>query len=224
MGYHLTTSLAPPRVRSYATPKTHTPLPRLQERGHRFYSTELSRWISRDPIGEEGGLSEYVFVDGNAIGEVDVLGDRAYLTRRLNEGVAGSGAAIQKPDPPRDYPRNPPPVDPNMPTVPEPVPRNPAPRAPSAPRMPGMPTPGFPSEGYTPDPGLIRGANCLCAITPWWCNSIKASVCQTCNTACRTWCQHHDISDNMPDGWLPVCVADCARRAALCLRGLPINF
>jgi hypothetical protein len=54
MGYHLTTALAPPRVRSLASPKTHTPLPRLQERGHRFYSTELSRWLSRDTTVEEG--------------------------------------------------------------------------------------------------------------------------------------------------------------------------
>ncbi|MEI6150062.1 MAG: RHS repeat-associated core domain-containing protein, partial [bacterium] len=40
-------------TRSHASPKTHTPLPQLQERGHRFYSTQLSRWVSRDPIGEK---------------------------------------------------------------------------------------------------------------------------------------------------------------------------
>jgi hypothetical protein len=56
MGFSLTTSLARPSVRPLASPKTHTPLSRLQERGHRFYSTELSRWISRDPIGEMGGV------------------------------------------------------------------------------------------------------------------------------------------------------------------------
>jgi hypothetical protein len=54
MGYHLTNSLACPSTRSHASPKTHVPGSRLQERGLRFYNTELSRWISRDPINEKG--------------------------------------------------------------------------------------------------------------------------------------------------------------------------
>ena len=52
MGYHLTTSPDQPATRSHASPKTHTPLPRLQERGHRFYMPSLGRWVNRDPIGE----------------------------------------------------------------------------------------------------------------------------------------------------------------------------
>jgi hypothetical protein len=54
MGYHLTTSFDLPPARSHASPKTHTPLPRLQERGLRFYSATLGRWHSRDPIAETG--------------------------------------------------------------------------------------------------------------------------------------------------------------------------
>jgi RHS repeat-associated protein len=64
MGYHLTTSLAWPCARSHASPKTHVPGSRLQERGHRYYSANLGRWVSRDPIGERGGANQYA-ANGN---------------------------------------------------------------------------------------------------------------------------------------------------------------
>jgi hypothetical protein len=53
MGYFLTTEPenAVPE-KSFASPKTHTPLSRLQERGHRYHSPQLGRWINRDPIGD----------------------------------------------------------------------------------------------------------------------------------------------------------------------------
>ena len=35
-------------------PKTHTPLRHMQELGLRYYSPELGRWVSRDPISEQG--------------------------------------------------------------------------------------------------------------------------------------------------------------------------
>ena len=55
MPYTYTTAPRPvPLARSLATPKTHTPGSRLQERGHRFYNPGLGRWVSRDPIGELG--------------------------------------------------------------------------------------------------------------------------------------------------------------------------
>ena len=60
MGYHLTTSLGRPPAKSYATPKTHTPASQVQERGLRFYSPGLGRWVNRDPIGERGGNNLYV--------------------------------------------------------------------------------------------------------------------------------------------------------------------
>jgi hypothetical protein len=58
MGYSLTISLAPPSARSPASPKTHVPLPRLQERGLRFYSPEVGRWLSFDPIRELGSYTQ----------------------------------------------------------------------------------------------------------------------------------------------------------------------
>ena len=45
--------------------------------GYRFYSPELLRWITRDPIGEEGGGNLYVFCINSSCCIVDFLGDIA---------------------------------------------------------------------------------------------------------------------------------------------------
>jgi RHS repeat-associated protein len=74
MGYHLTTSLDLPPARSHASPKTHTPLPRLQERGLRYYSPEVGRWVNRDPIGERGGSCIYSALDNSPVNKVDPFG------------------------------------------------------------------------------------------------------------------------------------------------------
>ncbi|MCI5135996.1 MAG: RHS repeat-associated core domain-containing protein, partial [Candidatus Electrothrix sp. AW2] len=42
--------------------------------GYRYYLPELGRWISRDPIGEDGGFNLYVFVLNDAVNLFDVLG------------------------------------------------------------------------------------------------------------------------------------------------------
>ena len=42
--------------------------------GFRYYSTNLGRWISRDPIGEFGGINVYVIVENNSINWIDKLG------------------------------------------------------------------------------------------------------------------------------------------------------
>ena len=61
MGYYYTTSAetAVPG-KSWGMPKTHVPGSRVKERGHRFYSSELSRWVSRDPLGEQAFLSAFI--------------------------------------------------------------------------------------------------------------------------------------------------------------------
>jgi RHS repeat-associated protein len=74
MGYFLTTSFAQPCDRSHASPKTHVPLSRLQERGLRYYSPELGRWVSKDPIGEKGGVPLYIWCRNSAGNRVDPLG------------------------------------------------------------------------------------------------------------------------------------------------------
>jgi RHS repeat-associated protein len=42
--------------------------------GYRFYSPDTGRWLSRDPIGEEGGVNLYGFVSNNGVNRVDVHG------------------------------------------------------------------------------------------------------------------------------------------------------
>ena len=42
--------------------------------GFRFYSPELGRWLSRDPIEEEGGINLYGFVNNNSVDVYDPFG------------------------------------------------------------------------------------------------------------------------------------------------------
>lgn len=78
MAYSFHTAVAPrertPGV-SLARPKTHTPAPRLQQRGLRYYSPELGRWVSRDPIEEDGGLLLYAFCGNEPSQRIDPTGE-----------------------------------------------------------------------------------------------------------------------------------------------------
>lgn len=42
--------------------------------GYRYYLPEIGRWLSRDPIGEEGGLNLYSFLHNSSINTFDPLG------------------------------------------------------------------------------------------------------------------------------------------------------
>jgi RHS repeat-associated protein len=42
--------------------------------GFRYYSPELGRWVSRDPIGERGGRNLYCFVKNSPVFSIDLLG------------------------------------------------------------------------------------------------------------------------------------------------------
>ena len=42
--------------------------------GYRFYEPKSGRWLSRDPLGETGGVNLYGFVGNDAANEIDVLG------------------------------------------------------------------------------------------------------------------------------------------------------
>ena len=42
--------------------------------GYRYYSPALGRWLSKDPIGEEGGLNLYTFAGNNGVNAVDFFG------------------------------------------------------------------------------------------------------------------------------------------------------
>src|SRR5258706_16135038 len=47
---------------------------RLYDYGLRYYSPELQRWLSRDPIQEDGGLNVYAFVGNDPVNFVDPVG------------------------------------------------------------------------------------------------------------------------------------------------------
>ena len=47
--------------------------------GYRYYSPELGRWISRDPIKEEGGALLYGFCRNNSVSSVDYLGNKIFV-------------------------------------------------------------------------------------------------------------------------------------------------
>ncbi|MBK1884756.1 RHS repeat-associated core domain-containing protein [Luteolibacter pohnpeiensis] len=42
--------------------------------GYRYYLTELGRWPSRDPIGEQGGFNLYAFVRNDSVNQAHYLG------------------------------------------------------------------------------------------------------------------------------------------------------
>ncbi|MBI4557403.1 MAG: RHS repeat-associated core domain-containing protein [Candidatus Hydrogenedentes bacterium] len=63
--------------------------------GYRYYSPSTGRWLSRDPVGEEGGLNLYALVGNNPINRLDPFGlddDNDYeLDLRLALAAEGSG-------------------------------------------------------------------------------------------------------------------------------------
>jgi len=95
MGYRLTTETSafahPPEAHWLVDPKTRYRRFPAVVLGHRFYSPELGRWCSRDPIGERGGKNLFNFSDGNAINYWDYLGTSAEAA-----GVVKSEAACNQ--------------------------------------------------------------------------------------------------------------------------------
>ncbi len=58
--------------------------------GYRWYSPSFGRWLSKDPIEENGGLNLYGFITNNPISYIDILG-LEILTHATN---ASAGASI----------------------------------------------------------------------------------------------------------------------------------
>ena len=54
---------------------------------YRYYSPELGRWISRDSIGEEGGINLYVMIDNNPLTFMDKHGLRRWYVTGLHSYI-----------------------------------------------------------------------------------------------------------------------------------------
>jgi RHS repeat-associated protein len=69
---------------------------------YRGYNPKLGRWLSRDPIEEEGGINLYGYVGNGPIGSVDPLGLESFMfpreyaeSREFREGFHhGAGLAV----------------------------------------------------------------------------------------------------------------------------------
>ena len=57
---------------------------------YRAYDAELGRWISRDPLGEKGGLNLYAYVENNPLSRIDPLGLVWYNPASWNWSKIGS--------------------------------------------------------------------------------------------------------------------------------------
>ena len=59
--------------------------------GLRYYDPRHGRWLSRDPVGEEGGLNLYGFVGNDGVNQVDVLGLDLLRKSNISDLTIGSG-------------------------------------------------------------------------------------------------------------------------------------
>lgn len=68
----------------YST-KYYDPETKLYYYGHRYYSADLKRWVSRDPMEEKGGKNLYGFVKNTPINTWDILGQFSSIDDEFEE-------------------------------------------------------------------------------------------------------------------------------------------
>lgn len=72
----------------------------MQLPGYRYYNPELGRWISRDPIEEQGGASLYAFVWNEPVSVFDILGMFGAWHPGPGQGIPGDPYDDWPPDSP----------------------------------------------------------------------------------------------------------------------------
>ena len=71
---HTGASISNPSTRFLYTGREWLSQVGLNDHRNRFYLPSLGRWLSRDPIGENGGINLYGYVENNPIIYYDPLG------------------------------------------------------------------------------------------------------------------------------------------------------
>ncbi len=61
--------------------------------GYRFYSTDMDRWTTRDPLGEAGGLNLYAFVVNDPVNWGDPNGEEP-VSLAAGAGFSAAGAVL----------------------------------------------------------------------------------------------------------------------------------
>jgi len=61
---------------------------------YRAYNPALGRWLSRDPIGEAGGINLYGYVGNDPLAKIDPTGLLTILYYRSDEGSSANGSPI----------------------------------------------------------------------------------------------------------------------------------
>ena len=62
---------------------------------HRYYSPDLARWLTRDPMGYDGGINVYAYCEDNPVGGIDPMGlwwtaaDIAHFLLATGGGIGG---------------------------------------------------------------------------------------------------------------------------------------
>lgn len=72
--------------------------------GYRFYMPAIGKWMTKDPLGERGGINLYGFVRNNPINRIDPLG----LDSSCDEGPCGTFKDIGKKKKPPEEKKKPP--------------------------------------------------------------------------------------------------------------------
>jgi len=59
--------------------------------GQRYYNPGSGRWLSRDPIEEEGGINLYVFTNNDSINQIDFIGNKICSNWRIDYKLIEAG-------------------------------------------------------------------------------------------------------------------------------------
>lgn len=157
MGYFLQPAIAPAREsrpapvhNSSETAKTEVPEFFTVNSGRRFYSPELGRWLSRDPIGEGGGENRYAMCCNELTSTIDSDGQMPII---VPPALLEPPPVLVRPMPPRLRPM--PRIGPGL--------RLPPPRVTPRPRLPRLGPYPPPEPIPQPSPLPVPGEG----IAPW---------------------------------------------------------